>query len=179
MDWLDKIGIAIISVLSLVTVGMLTNHEIATYQQGDNAVSPENGHEIEETRTVEFDPKIYAEVEELQKKGLYTEALAKLETIVAGYPRYSKSYVYMARLNINLGDIKKALQGYRTAVEMEPGYVDKKNEKLFIGRDIKKLVTESQRKIEQEVESGSGGKEAKKALKNIYYLQRRLAGGCE
>lgn len=177
MDWLDKIGIALISVLSLVTVGMLTNHEIAKYKQGDNAATPGEGVEIEATRPVEIDLKIYAEVEDLQKKGLYAEAMTKLEAIVESNPRYSKSYVYMAQLNISLGETKKALQSYRTAVEMEPGYVDK-NAKVFIGRDIKKLVTESQRKIEQEIE-GSGDKEAKKALKNIYYLQRRLAGGCE
>ena len=94
------------------------------------------------------------------------------------HPNMSLSSVYLARLNVKLGHVEKAIADYRKAVEMDPDYVDKKAS-LFIGPEIKKFVTQSKSFVEKQLAENPDNKESKRALKNIYYLQRRLAGGCE
>ncbi len=94
------------------------------------------------------------------------------------HPEKSLSYVYLAQLYLKQGKLRDAIHGYRLAVEMEPDYVDERTP-LFIGDEIKELVTEGREKFSREKALKPKDKEVRKALKDVYYLQSRLAGGCE
>ena len=127
---------------------------------------------------METDKKIYQEVASYKEQGLYTEAMAKLEDIRKKYPEKPMSYVYLAQLYLEQGRLADGIHNYRRAVEMEPDYVDERTP-LFIGDKIKGLVTEGREKFGREKALKPKDKEVRKALRDIYYLQSRLAGGCE
>jgi hypothetical protein len=61
---------------------------------------------------------------------------------------------------------------------MEPDYVDKRTP-FFIGGKIKELVKEGLEKFGREKALRPKDKEVRRILKDLYYLQSRLAGGCE
>ena len=67
---------------------------------------------------------------------------------------------------------------YRRAVEMEPDYVDERTP-LFIGKDLKAVVEEGREKFGREKALKPNDEDVKQTLEDVYYLQRRLAGGCE
>jgi len=70
------------------------------------------------------------------------------------------------------------LASYRQAIDQEPGYIDRKSP-LFVGKSIKQKVDDSQEKLQREMQLKPGDMSVKKALDDLLYLKRRLAGGCE
>jgi tetratricopeptide (TPR) repeat protein len=177
MDWLDKLSIASIAGLTLITIGMLANQEIVKRRQENPGVvaKEEKGSYILQ---MEIDKKLYQEVISYKKQGLHTKAMAKLKDIMKRYPEKSLSYVYLAQLYLEQGELADSIHNYRRAVEMEPDYVDERTP-LFIGDKIKELVTEGRQKLGREKALKPKDREIRKALKDVYYLQSRLAGGCE
>ena len=178
MDRLDKISVAVIAVLALAAVGMLSNHEISKRQHDNNPGSDSEDDKNSYALQIEMDKKIYQAVASFQKQGLYAEAMAKLEDVIEKYPERPRSYVYMAQLHLKQGKLADTIRDYRRAVEMEPDYVDERTP-LFIGNEIKGLVEEAREKLSREKKLRPKDETVKIALKDIYYLQSRLAGGCE
>lgn len=177
MDWLDKLSIAAIVAITLITVSMLADQEMTIRRQdnpGTEAIEEKNSYALQ----METDKKIYQEVASYKEQGLYTEAIAKLEDIKKGYPEKSLSYVYLAQLYLEQGRLGDGIHNYLRAVEMEPDYVDERTP-LFIGDEIKKVVEEGREKFGREKALKPEDKEVSNALKDVYYLQSRLAGGCE
>ncbi len=178
MDWLDKFTITIIAVISLITIGMLANQEIIKRRQGNSDAVSKAEKARYYAMQKEINAKIYQEVVSLKEQGLYEEALAKLQDVMKTYPGKSLSYVYLAQLSLERGKLADAINNYRLAVEKEPDYVDKRTP-LFIGREIKAQVTEGLVLFGREKALKPKDKEVRKVFRNLYYLQRRLAGGCE
>jgi tetratricopeptide (TPR) repeat protein len=177
MDRLDKFNIAIIVLISLVTIGMLVNREITEKRQGNHeAAAAEKA--IYYAEQMALNAKIYQEVISLKEQELNDEAMTKLQEVMKAYPGRSQSYVYMAQLSLKSGKLADTIHNYRLAVESDPDYLDKKTP-LFIGREIKALVSESLEKFGREVKLKPNDKAVRNALEDLYYLQRRLAGGCE
>ena len=178
MDWLDKFNITVIALISLITIGMVANQEIMKRSQGD----PDAQRKAEKAQYYamqkEINAKIYKDVVSLKEQGLYEESMAKLQEVMKANPVNSQSFVYMAQLSVARGKLADAIHNYRQAVEKEPDYVDKRTP-LFIGPDIKKQVTEGLVLFGREKMLKPNDKEVKVVLQNLYYLQRRLLGGCE
>ncbi len=179
MDWLDKINITAIALLSLVTVGLMTQHQLTTSSKPATSkvdVIKEKARSYD--LQFEKEAKIYKDVITLKNEEKYPEALAKLEEIKTSRPGLSRTYVHLADINYKTKNLPQAILFYRTAVEMEAEYVDKKSP-LKIGMQIKEVVNEGKIVFEKAISSKAADKETRQALKNVYYLQRRLAGGCE
>jgi tetratricopeptide (TPR) repeat protein len=157
---------------------MLSNQEISKRQHGNNPSSEAEGGKNSYALQIEMDKKIYKEVASYQKQGLYSEAVTKLEDVMKKYPQRPRSHVYMAQLYLKQGELADAIHDYRRAVEMEPDYVDERTP-LFIGDEIKEVVEEGREKFGREKALKPKDKKVSKALKDVYYLQSRLAGGCE
>jgi len=177
MDWLDRLSVAAIGTFVLVTVGMLANQEILKrrrHNPGSEAKEAGGSYALQ----MGADKKIYEAVNALKEQGLYAEAIAKLEGIVESYPDKSLSYVYLAEVLDKQGKLGDAIHTYRRAVEMDPDYVDERTP-VFIGDDIKAAVEEGREKFGREKGLKPDDEDVKRALGDVYYLQRRLAGGCE
>jgi len=177
MDWLDKLSIAAIVAITVIAIGMLANHEIIK-RRHDNPGTEAKNEKSSYALQMETDKKIYQEVASYKEQGLYTEAMAKLEDIRKKYPEKPMSYVYLAQLYLEQGRLADGIHNYRRAVEMEPDYVDERTP-LFIGDKIKELVIEGREKFGREKALKPEDKKVMKTLKDIYYLQSRVAGGCE
>jgi cytochrome c-type biogenesis protein CcmH/NrfG len=177
MDWLDRLSLAVAAVVVLTAIGMLTDQEIAK-RRHDNPEGRAETADASYAQRMEADRKTYQEVASHVEQGLYKEAMAELKEIVKEDPERSLSYVYMARVYLKQGNLADGTHNYRHAVEIEPGYVDKKTP-LFLGDELTKLVAEGREKFGREQMLRPNDKGVKRALEDIYYLQRRLAGGCE
>ncbi len=177
MDWLDKLSIAAITGITLITMGMLANQQIVKRRQNNPGVAAKD-EKSSYSLQMEINKKIYQEFVSYKKQGLHTEAMAELKNIVKRYPAKPMSYVYMAQLFLKQGNMGDSIHYYRRAVEMEPDYVDQRTP-LFIGDEIKELVEEGREKFGREKALKPKDNVVKKALQNVYYLQSRLAGGCE
>ena len=176
MDWLDKLSIAAITGITLITIGMLANQQIVKRRQNNPGAAKEEKNPY--SLQMEINKKIYQEYVSYKKQGLHAEAMAELKNIVKKYPEKPMSYVYMAQLFLKQGKMGDSIHYYRRAVEMEPDYVDQRTP-LFIGDEIKELVEEGREKFGREKALKPKDNVVKKALQDVYYLQSRLAGGCE
>jgi tetratricopeptide (TPR) repeat protein len=177
MDRFDKFNITLIVLISLITIGMLVNQEIIQSRQGnDEAAAAEKARYYAEQMAL--NAKIYQEVTSLMDQGLNDDAMTKLQEVMKTYPGRGQSYVYIAQLSFKSGKLADTIHNYRLAVEKDPDFLDKKTP-LFIGHEINGLVTESLEKFGREVKLKPNDKEVRNTLEDLYYLQRRLKGGCE
>jgi tetratricopeptide (TPR) repeat protein len=177
VDWLDKLSIAAIAGIAVVTIGMLASHELMERRQhnpGGEAKTEESPYALQ----MEEDARLFAEVRTLEEQGRYQEAMAEVKGIMENYPEKPTSYVYLGRMHFKQGELAQSIAYYRQAVEMEPDYVDERTP-LFIGEEIKEIVEEGREKFGREKELKPDDQQVRDALKHIYYLQSRLAGGCE
>lgn len=178
MDLIHKLSTAALILLSLITIGMLIQYQISTkHLQGAGGNQQVDLKKYYEQRIAQ-DTKIYSEFVVLLKDKQYSPAMEKLKEIKAAHPKNPLSSVYMAQLQYEQGELAAAIHNYRIAVESEPDYVDKKTP-LDIGDKILDLINESRSKLNREKKLRPGDKTIRLALEDIYYLERRIAGGCE
>jgi len=177
VDWLDKLSIVAIAGIAVITIGMLANQKLTQRGQnnpGEEAKAEQSSYAVQ----MEEDDRLFKEVRALAEQGLYQEAIAQVIAIMKDYPEKSTSYLYLAQLHFEQGKLGESITHYRQAVEMEPDYVDERTP-LFIGGEIKQIVEEGRVKFGREKELKPEDKQVRSTLKDIYYLQSRLAGGCE
>jgi tetratricopeptide (TPR) repeat protein len=177
MDRLDKFNIAVIAIISLISIGMLANQEIIKRRLGvDEAQAAEM--KLYYAEKMALNAKIYQEVISLKEQELYDEALTKLQEVMETYPGKPHSYVHLAQLSVKSGKLADSIHNYRLAIEKDPDYMDKKTP-LFIGHEVKELVKESLPIFGREKKLKPNDITVTNSLKDLYYLQRVLAGGCE
>jgi tetratricopeptide (TPR) repeat protein len=177
MDWLDKLTVAGNVKSLLAAIGMLGQAEFSRKVNDHASASPEKENKAYALR-MEMNEKIYHEVTTSMEQGLYGRASEAIKEVMKEYPNNPQTFVYLAELANQQGKLASAIHNYRLAVEMEPDYVDKSTP-LFLGEDIKDLVKEGAEKLKREKKLKPKDKVVAAALKDVYYLQRRLAGGCE
>ena len=178
MDWIHRITVGALAGLVLVTGWMLVEHEIASREAA--ALVPDSSQQLKRhyDRIQAENARIYAEVIRLQESGDYQAALDKLKEINKNNAETAYGYVLEARLENKIGHLARALHAYRKAVEKDPDYVDK-NTPLFVGTEIMDIITASRSKLNRERKLRPGDTTIRTAINDIYYLQRRIAGGCE
>lgn len=178
MDLIHKLSIIAIIVLSIVTAGMLVQHQIAI--KNDQAANVDQQADLKKSydQRIAQDTETYKEVTQLVSEKQYSDALKKLEEVKTAHPENPLSSVYMAQIQYGQGKIASAVHSYRVAVDKEPDYIDKKTP-LYIGDKIMALISEARSKLKREQKLKPGDKTISLALEDVYYLERRIAGGCE
>ena len=175
---LDSFTTVSLAVLIVITAVMLVQHgAMALQEKGASVSRKELADEMYQKRLAQ-DKKIYKEVERLFGMRQYTAAKEVLQKVEREHPDNPRSFIFMARLQYNTGNIVEAISNYRQAVDSEPDFVDKQTP-LFMGKAIKEDLTAAKEKLVREMKSRPEDKEIKKALDELLYLQRRVAGGCE
>ena len=71
----------------------------------------------------------------------------------------------------------KAMREYKEAIDLNPDYLDKKTP-LFQGKKLKIAAGEALAEIEKRIKADPKDEAAKNEKKTIYYLYRKIAGGC-
>jgi tetratricopeptide (TPR) repeat protein len=176
-SWLDKFSWISVFAMSGIMIYMLSTHVVETKAHGvihspqarlELKYKPRRSPEIE--KAVEQCAKLFSE-----KKADELIVLAKKVLIVD--PKESFGYMYLAHGYNLKEDYPGSLANYRKAVEMNPDFVDKESPDRIGKKYLKPLVRKA-----VVLARTSGFKKAdnyKTTLKNLYYLQRRMAGGCE
>ncbi len=178
MDFIHKLSVAALISLVIITAGMLVQHQLELQQNAGTTNSPEVDLKKLYTKKIADNKILYAEVIKLLAQRQTTAATAKLAEIKTAHPDNPETFIFQAKLEEKDGRMAAAIHSYRMAVDIEPDYVDKKTP-LFIGDGIMEMITSARTKLQREKKLKPGDKSINIALEDIYYLQRRIAGGCE
>ncbi len=177
----DKFDIVLLAALVAV-IGFLVVFAIGGQGQGPKSGKPDIDRALERQvayqARVAFLEDLYRPVLELRSEGKSQQALLKLEEIARQYPGEAHGLVLRAALLQDLGVLDKAIASYVEAVRANGDYVDA-NSPLSRRTEIRQLVDEGLGLYRERVREHEDNPTFVAALKNLYYLQSRLAGGCE
>ena len=87
MDWLDRLSIAAIVAITIITIGMVADREIIKRQQVNSSAEAEQ-EKSSYALQMEMDKKLYQEVISYKEQGLYPEAMAELKKIMKKYRNF-------------------------------------------------------------------------------------------
>ena len=176
-SWLDKISWLILFGISGVMIHMLSTHAIETK---DQYVTQAHQARMEMKYIHKRSPELETAIKrcsELYKEKKADELIALGKKIIATNKKESFGYMYLGRAYRLKKDYHNALVNFRRAIELNPEFVDK-NSPDKIGKTdliplVNKMIIMSRTPAFKKIEN------YKTTMKNLYYLQRRLAGGCE
>ena len=127
--------------------------------------------------SADLGPKLAA-VRSLIDTGQPKEAVKALSELARSNPAEPEVHAMLGEAGARMQDHPMSMTEYRTAVQMDPEYVEKKSGK-FIGNRIKAEVKDAMSYAKAILASKPDDSVAKATLKDAYYLERMLAGGCE
>ncbi len=133
---------------------------------------------LQEKARIAFLLETYAPVEELAAAGNRAAALLKLEELERDFPGEAHASILRGSLLLEQGAIAEGIAAYVLGVRQNGDYIDARS---LLGRhqEITALVEAELPLIKNRVEKTPDSRTWNEALNNIYYLQSRLAGGCE
>jgi hypothetical protein len=127
---------------------------------------------------VSFLQDIYAPVEVLTASGQEQQALLQLEEIGRRYPGEGYGFILKGRILKRLNTSDEAIASYVRGVKLNGDFVDR-HSPLSVADEIELLVDEGLAEFKPKASAHPDNPTLKLALTNLYYLQSRLAGGCE
>lgn len=122
--------------------------------------------------------KLYGPVESLRQAGNLQAALLKLDELASKYPGEAHSYILQGEILREMGALNEAVASYEEGVRLNGEYLDGKSP-LSRRKEIRQLVDDGLKVVVVQVRSHPENRSLAATLKKIYYLQSRLAGGCE
>ncbi len=146
--------------------------------QRDLAVDKALEQEIAYQAKVSFLERLYAPVSELRTAGQNEAALLKLDELSRRYPDEAHGELLRGEILLQLQAIPEATAHLARAVRMNGDYVDQHSP--LSRRDLfEQLLGEQLTVIKSRAKKNPSATALQAALKDLYYLQGRLAGGCE
>lgn len=140
----------------------------------DKALQREIAYQARST----FLQKLYAPVEVLWHDGDAQRALLKLEELARRYPGEAHGDILAGAILAELGAQEESVAKYVRAVRLNGDYVDERSP--FSRRDeIGRAVEAGLERLVPRARAHPENPTLAAALKDVYYLQSRLAGGCE
>jgi hypothetical protein len=173
MDNFDKMISGLLLVLVTCTTALIfTGKDDSQATGNENRQLPARQH----VTHPEFDNKI-----SLAKKIMAENNLEKTETLVdlliSQFPYEGEPYFLRGDLLVRRQQPIAAMHEYKSAVELNPDFLDKKTP-LFQGKKIKFTLQEAMTAIETGLQQEPGNMQLKNDRKIFYYMKRKLAGGC-
>jgi len=122
--------------------------------------------------------ELYGPVESLIKSGEDQAALLKLIEIEKTYPGEAHGQMLKGEIQYRLGALDEAVASYANGVKLRGDYVDQGNP-LSRRNEINRVVESGLQTISARLLLHPDNRTAKATMQLLYYLQSRLAGGCE
>ena len=122
--------------------------------------------------------QLYAPVVALQEAGQDQQALLKLQELERSYPGEAHGEMLRAASLYRLGALEEAVSATARGIRLRGDYLDRRSP-LSRRPAIEALVKEAVPRLGERARSNPGNSSLASALKEAYYLQSRLAGGCE
>jgi len=122
--------------------------------------------------------RLYGPVEELRQQGKTENALLKLDELERTYPGEAHGLMLKGEILAGMGALEPAAASFAAGVRRNGDYID---EKFPLSRRaaVSRLVTDGLPVIIEGTRRNPESRALGLALKNLRYLQSRLAGGCE
>lgn len=122
--------------------------------------------------------RLYGPVEELRQQGKTENALLKLDELERAYPGEAHGLMLKGEILAGMGALEEAAASFAAGVRLNGDYID---EKFPLSRRdaVSRLVTTGLPVIIEGTRRNPDSRALGLALKNLRYLQSRLAGGCE
>jgi cytochrome c-type biogenesis protein CcmH/NrfG len=111
----------------------------------------------------------YEPVETLLKNGNLQQALLKLEELAVSYPGDAHAFILRGDILASMGSVAGAAANFAKGIRLDGSYVDRKSP--LSRRDAISRLVDTQLKS-----TPAGNSET---VRDLRYLQSRLAGGCE
>lgn len=173
-DRIDILFVVLLLVCVVATVGLLVGSG-SQASQSNLAVDKALERDMAYQAKVSFLERLYAPVSELQQTGSYESALLKLDELSRRYPEESYGELLRGEILLKMQAIPQAIEHLAKAVRMSGDYVDQ-HSPLSRRVLIDQLIAEQLPKLKASEKTNA---RTQTTLKNLYYLQGRLAGGCE
>lgn len=145
---------------------------------GSSALDKAMERELSRQARAAFVRELYAPVTELRAAGQPQQALLKLEELARTYPGDSFALVLRAEILRELGRLDQAIGHYAQALRLNGEFLDEQGP--FSRRtEIRQLVEEGLATLLPRFQTHPDNRSLAATVKEVYYLQSRLAGGCE
>jgi tetratricopeptide (TPR) repeat protein len=172
---LDKFDIINISAAAVLAAGA-----VFYCVAGGNTAAADN---IAAARAgwIKADPEMAPKIEAakvLMDSGQMREAARDLKEVCRKDPFDASAHALLGQACSSLQDYPAALKEYRMCLELDADYVDKRSGK-FLGNGINCMLGECKPRLESELSKNPGDKQVSGAIRDVHYLERMLAGGCE
>ena len=174
MDALDKTSVVAIIVLCVSSIVLISGHkgearlDRNTIQRGSETVFTANNEELK--------AKV-KQATNLQDSDNPAKAEGLLQELILSYPYEGEPHMMMGNILMRKQEPIKAMREYKEAIDLNPDYLDKKTP-LFQGKKLKIAAGEALAEIEKRIKADPKDEAAKNEKKTIYYLYRKIAGGC-
>lgn len=163
--------------ICLVVIGLLLakgQKQAAAGGALDKALAQQIGYQAR----VDFLHNLYQPVEDLRAAGQASSALLKLDELARSYPQEAHGEILYAEILLERGALKEAIDHYVRAVRLNGDYVERANP-LSRRQEIQQLVNIQLPVIAEQARQNAQSQSLQNTLTGLYYLQSRLAGGCE
>lgn len=134
--------------------------------------------ELARQAKVTFVEKIYQPVIKLRQEGQLQSALLKLDELSVRYPGEAHGAILKGEILLEMGATDGAVSSFVAAVQRNGDYVDK-HHPLSRNKEIAQLVERGLREIAPRLQAQPDNPALGEQRRQLYYLQSRLAGGCE
>ncbi len=122
--------------------------------------------------------RIYGPVEELAAAGAPEQALLKLEELNRQYPGEAHGQILKGEILRRLGALPEAAASFARGVRLDGDYLEERSP-LTRRTEIRQLVEEGLATVGERARAHPDNPTFSAQLRELYYLQSRLAGGCE
>jgi len=174
-DGYDK-WLCFLLVVTLIALGVLLSGTGARKvgPAPDKALEREIAYQSQ----LNFLKKLYEPVESLRRTGNLQAALFKLDELARTYPNEAYGLILKGEILYRMGALEEAVACYVRGVRLNGDYVDWKTP-LSRRAELQKVADEGLRLLGDKARANPENRSLAAALKNVYYLRSRLAGGCD
>jgi tetratricopeptide (TPR) repeat protein len=177
-DRFDYILLALLVLVLLFTGVVLTGASPGQNNHAAASLNRQMERELLYQARVSFIERHYSPVLVLRDKGSLQEALLKLEELGRNLPGEAHNALLSGDILLRMGQFDRSLEKLATAVRNNADYVDLASP-LNQRPLIESAVTEALPVVRDRLRAQPDSRSLAKVVKDGYYLQSRLAGGCE
>jgi tetratricopeptide (TPR) repeat protein len=177
-DRFDNIMIAALVLVVVCTALVLTGAKPGQDSHNAALVNRQMEKELLYQARVAFIERHYSPVLALRDSGSLQEALLKLEELARSMPEEAHNDLLSGDILLRMGQFDRALEKLADAVRVNADYVDMASP-LNQRPLIESAVTEGLPLVRDRLRTHPDSRSLDKYVKDGYYLQSRLAGGCE
>lgn len=177
-DRFDQLMLAALAVVLVVAGVLLAGAGTGANKHEVSVVNRQVEREMLYQARVAFIERNYRPVIALRDSGALPEALLKLEELGRSLPGEAHNDLLSGDILLRMGQFDRALSELAAAVRNNPDYVDASSP-LSQRPLIDSAVAEGLPVVRDRLRSQPDNRTLAQVVKDGYYLQSRLAGGCE